>query len=108
MNATSLQTAIHFLRTFITGRIHIYSGKVSEVVFNETAYYQDDSFLSQFVEQHQLSIDEYILLLLALVPHVEPGFISQIFTEHFPGGGDFPEFGSVKTGNQRGISAPWE
>jgi hypothetical protein len=49
------------------------------------------------------SINEWIILMLALVPHVSPSFISNIMSEQLPSGGEFPEFGGVKGVNHRGI-----
>lgn len=46
---------------------------------------------------------EWIILLLALVPHVSPDFFENIIAEHLPNGGDFPLFGGVKATNQRGM-----
>jgi AAA+ superfamily predicted ATPase len=47
--------------------------------------------------------DEWITLVLALVPHIQPEFFSSIISEHLPSGGDFPEFGGVKANNHRGL-----
>ncbi|PSR52326.1 AAA family ATPase [Adhaeribacter arboris] len=47
--------------------------------------------------------EEYFVLLLALVPHLQPNFFETIMAEHLPTGGDFPEFGGVKGTNHRGI-----
>jgi len=47
--------------------------------------------------------DEWITLILALVPHIQPDFFSSIISEHLPSGGDFPEFGGVKANNHRGL-----
>jgi AAA+ superfamily predicted ATPase len=47
--------------------------------------------------------DEYIILLLALVPHVSPNFFETIIREHLPNGGDFAEFGGVKATNHRSM-----
>lgn len=41
--------------------------------------------------------------MLALIPHLQPGFFSNMIAEHLPEGGDFPEFGGVKALNHRGI-----
>src|SRR5688500_6226097 len=46
---------------------------------------------------------EWIVLLLAMVPHLQPDFFSSIMAEHLPNGGDFPEFGGVKGTQHRGI-----
>lgn len=47
--------------------------------------------------------DEWIILMLALVPHIQPEFFASIISEHLPSGGDFPEFGGVKGANHRGL-----
>ncbi|WP_138992102.1 ATP-binding protein [Larkinella sp. C7] len=46
---------------------------------------------------------EYITLLLALAPHLQPGFFDALIREHLPDGGDFPEFGGVRGSNHRGL-----
>ncbi len=63
----------------------------------------DDSPLSQFILENKLSIPETVVLLLALIPHIAPGFLSNLIQEYLPEGGDFPEFGGVKGKNHRGI-----
>ncbi len=47
--------------------------------------------------------DERLLLILALVPHLEPDFFESLVLENLPGGGDFPIFGGVKNGSHRGL-----
>ena len=47
--------------------------------------------------------DEWIILMTALVPHVQPDFFASIISEQLPSGGDFPEFGGVKGNNHRGL-----
>lgn len=44
---------------------------------------------------------ESIVLLIALAPHIHPGFFEHIIQEFFPQGGDFPEFGGIKNSHQR-------
>jgi hypothetical protein len=47
--------------------------------------------------------DEWIILMLALVPHISPNFFESIIQEQLPGGGDFAEFGGVKATNHRSM-----
>lgn len=61
------------------------------------------SYLSQFIKEQQLQKVDVILLLLTLVPQLEPSFLSGILSEFLPNGGEFPEFGGVKGKNHRGI-----
>ena len=59
--------------------------------------------LNKFIRETHLSIPEIIILLLALVPHIDPGFFRSVISSYLPNGGDFPEFGGVKGKNHRGI-----
>lgn len=63
----------------------------------------EHDFLAQFIVQNKLEHAEIILLMLALVPHVDPSFFQNLIGEYFPNGGEFPEFGGVKGSNHRGI-----
>jgi len=53
------------------------------------------------VLNHPTTQDESIILLMALVPHVIPGFYEATLKEVYPDGGDFPEWGGVKDDNYR-------
>ena len=60
-------------------------------------------YLEQFVVRYNLNNQEVIVLLLAMIVHVSPGFLSDIITDYLPNGGDFPEFGGIKGKQHRGI-----
>jgi len=47
--------------------------------------------------------EELIILLLALVPHIQPNFLDSIVQKYLPRGGDFPEIGGVKGENHRSM-----
>jgi hypothetical protein len=47
--------------------------------------------------------EEWIVILLALVPHLQPNFFEAIIGAHLPTGGDFAEFGGVRGGNHRSL-----
>ena len=47
--------------------------------------------------------EEWVILLLALAPHLIPGFFESIIAEQLQGGGDFPEFGGVKGTSHRSM-----
>ena len=57
---------------------------------------------NKFIARYQLRIEEYIILLLALLPHIQPNFLDSIIQQYLPSGGDFPEIGGVKGSNYRG------
>lgn len=52
---------------------------------------------------HVSNTDEWIILMLALVPHVSPDFFESIIQEQLPGGGDFSLFGGVRATNHRSM-----
>jgi AAA+ superfamily predicted ATPase len=57
----------------------------------------------RFIDKNGLSSEETVILLLALIPHIDPGFFGSVISAYLPNGGDFPEFGGVKGKNHRGI-----
>ncbi len=63
----------------------------------------NESHLAQFIKEEELQKEDIILLLLTLVPQLQPSFLSGILSEFLPNGGEFPEFGGVKGKNHRGI-----
>ena len=103
MNTPSLTAALTYLHSVISGRLKVYAGQTGEVAVKGTAYFQDDSPFATFIGKHQPSFEEYILLLLALTPHLQPNFFNQIMAGFLPEGGDLPEFGGVKAASHRGI-----
>jgi AAA+ superfamily predicted ATPase len=63
----------------------------------------EDFGLAKFIAAQRPSYEEFVLVLLALAPHLQPYFFSKIIAEHLPQGGDFPEFGGVRSSNNRDI-----
>lgn len=51
----------------------------------------------------EVTFDEQVLVLLALVPHVQPDFFGRLIARHLPEGGDLPEFGGVRGEQHRGV-----
>lgn len=62
-----------------------------------------DGFISEFIIENNLTETDILLLVLALVPHIKPDFLSSIIADYLPNGGELPEFGGIKTKNHRGI-----
>ncbi len=102
-NAIEFNAASNWLHQFVAGSLdrHFRQAENVEVAPFEVA--GEHSPLAQFLEEHNPTPDEFVVLMLALVPHLAPGFLSTIVAEYLPEGGDFPEFGGVKATNHRGI-----
>ena len=104
-NLQNIINALTSLRELTAQRLRIFFDKGSNETFSysEMILQEDGSSFSQFLSEHKLSIEEYIILLLALAPHVQPNFFENIIQQYLPQGGDFPEFGGVKGTNYRGM-----
>lgn len=103
LNVSNLTAALSYLHTLVGERLRVHLKLEEFVETNEVTYLQDNSPFAQFIRAHQSTFEEYIVLLMALVPHVQPQFFNQIMAEFLPEGGDLPEFGGVRGTNHRGI-----
>ncbi len=52
--------------------------------------------------------EEGLIILLALAPHITPGFYDDILKELYPDGGEFPEWGGVKDDTYRSMQPTGE
>jgi hypothetical protein len=59
--------------------------------------------LADFVTENKLGTEEHYLLLIALVPHLRPGFFDEVIQEALPKPGDFPQIGGVRGKQFRGF-----
>lgn len=95
--------ALQFLRKVINARLEaeLKGNKITVQGFSLNG--STNSELIRFIQKNGLSGEEIIILLLALVPHLDPGFFQSVIAPFLPNGGDFPEFGGAKGKNHRGI-----
>jgi AAA+ superfamily predicted ATPase len=103
MDTSSLDTGLQYLHSVVSRRLDVYFRKESQEPVSAIAYFRDDSPFAQFLERHQPGFEEYVLILMALAPHIEPNVFDTIIAGYLPGGGDFPEFGGVRGVNHRGL-----
>ena len=102
----TLETALQDLRKIIVQRIQAHFNNGSFLFDEWIRDTFDGNLLRQDIVKHipQLKTeDEWIVLMLGMVPHVQPSFFESIIAEHLPNGGDFTEFGGVKGTNHRGM-----
>ncbi len=102
-NTADLELAIDWLRGIITSCLDIYFRNTDGVEIDPFHVLDKKSFLTQFAMTHQPTQREFLILMLALIPHLKPDFFSKVIAEYLPQGGDFPEFGGVKGSNHRGL-----
>lgn len=102
----NIKPALQFLSNAIQKRLQAHFNKEDKAVdeiFPSIQIEDRGTILDQFIEKNQLSIEEYVTLLVALIPHIQPAFFENIIQEFLPNGGDFTEFGAIKATNQRSI-----
>ncbi len=93
----NIKSDIAVLRAFVSKRLH-------QQFINETDNEPPSlSFRLFSGNELQLTIDEQIVLLITLVPHIQPDFFESVIQEVLPQGGDFPQFGGVRGSNHRGL-----
>jgi ATPase family associated with various cellular activities (AAA) len=103
INTPNILNALAQLRVIIINRMQLYFKQIEVAEINVPDFFRDESPFALFLEEHALSLDEYLIFILAFAPHTQPNFFQEIIAQFFPNGGDFPEFGGVKASNHRGI-----
>jgi Cdc6-like AAA superfamily ATPase len=102
-NAANLEQALEWLKNALNERLRVHFGQAESFELQPLNFNAEISWLTQFTAEHNPRFEEFTVLMLAIVPQLQPGFFNKIIAEHFPDGGDFPEFGGVKAANHRGI-----
>jgi hypothetical protein len=97
-----MKDALSWLATILASRLSVHSGKSLSIDFPALEYVDDGSWLPRFIAQHEPSLEELTILMLALAPELDPNFYGKIMQDHLPEGGDFADFGGVKGTNHRG------
>ncbi|QDK82127.1 ATP-binding protein [Spirosoma sp. KCTC 42546] len=98
-----LHLGIGFLRAFVRWRLCRHKGSIETRPVLPDLQREVPTVLSQLIAAAQLDEAELIILLLTLIPHLQPGFFDTIIREHLPDGGEFPEFGGVRGTSHRGL-----
>jgi hypothetical protein len=102
MQAQSITNSLEMLYQVIHNRLQSHFNN-AEATFPTVTIMEDGSSLNGFIIQNKLPIEEYIILLTTLAPHLRTSFFENIIQEFLPNGGDFPEFGGIKGNNHRGL-----
>jgi AAA+ superfamily predicted ATPase len=103
--ATNLQLALDWLNCTVAGRLYIHFGRADSFEISPINSQGGgvECWLSDFVENHNPTFEEFTTFMLAMAPHLQPHFLDRLIAEHLPEGGDFPEFGGVRGTSHRGI-----
>lgn len=99
----TLRAGLDYLDTYIRERLDVHFGRKPAFHLPVSPVFEGNSVLSSFVIGHNLSVEEFVVVMLALVPHLSPALITNCLSSYLPKGGDFVELGGVKGTNHRGI-----
>ena len=107
VNAAALTREMAWLAEIIDTRMKLLQGldcpytSVREVPAPDLS--GDPSVYSKVVRHYQLSVDERIILLLALAPHIQPQLLDVFFTRNADYDRGFTEFGGIRGQNHGGF-----
>lgn len=95
--------SMEFLQEVIDRRLKDFFRKDEENPFSfpEVILEPGDTPLNHLLIGNQMNVEEYVVLLLALAPHLQPNILDASIQQYLPQGGDFPEIGGVKGNNHR-------
>jgi hypothetical protein len=100
-NAQDLDLELQWLSRVIDVRFRLYFKQESDIADIHLVQPPDlaasSSPYAEFVQQHALSFDERIALVLALVPHIRPQLLDVFFTKNGTYDRRFTEFGGIFT-----------
>jgi hypothetical protein len=94
-NYPNILLSMQHLEKITDARLNTYFGK-GDFTMPEPELYPDESPFFNFINTFQLTEEEYLAFIVALVPHIQPNFFENKIGAHLPKGGDFPEFGGIK------------
>src|SRR5688572_6664945 len=105
INSQNIVRSISYLEVLAQRRFSSFFCKDSNIEFTypELTIAPEDAPLNHFLILNRLNIEEYSILMLALIPHIHPNFLDSIVQKFLPQGGDFPELGGVKGNNHRSM-----
>lgn len=98
-----MHSLFQFLKLYIQYRIGTEMGVQGTPDKPVLEFTDEQSPIMEFFRSNQLTDEEAVAILLTLAPHVLPNFLTGIISDFFPKGGEFTEFGGIKTKNHRGI-----
>ena len=115
-NAASLAREINWFAKYVNTRLASYltrhdeKDKASQTNHQHTAgminlpnLVQGSSVYADFVNYYKLSDEERMVLMLALIPHIQPHLLDVFFAHNKVSGRGFTEFGGIKANRHSGF-----
>ncbi|MCB0840790.1 MAG: ATP-binding protein [Bacteroidetes bacterium] len=100
----ALEEALNYLSDVIKQRLeHFFSGKKGQLSFQKPAKKGKPSHLELFAQKFGLNEEEFLIVLIALAPHIQSDFFDRVIQKHLPEAGDFPQIGGIRGEKYRGF-----
>ena len=104
-NASNLMHSLNFLKKAMKFQFDRYynegGGLLESYPGDQLEFFDDNSAFAQFIRKKEPNFAEYLVLLLALAPHVQPDFLDNVIKEALEESGDYPELGGVRNAERR-------
>ena len=106
-NAANLERALVFLEALARARTAEETG-AEPGPLPETGFFDDGSAFAEMVRTRRPAFDEWVVLLLALAPHVRPGLLDAAIGAGLTEGRDLPQVGGRRDRDSRALFATGE
>ena len=106
-NAANLRRALGFLRALIDARVRDWQGQEAGSL-PEPGYFDDGSQFGTFVRDRQPSFSDWVVILLALAPHLDPQLLDTALQSSLKKSGDLPLVGTRREPHSRALIATGE
>ncbi|NSL86365.1 ATP-binding protein [Chitinophaga sp. Mgbs1] len=93
----------HTLASLITRRIQACFSDDSRMIALLPPLDRGSGPMADFVAENKLTLQDHYMLLIALAPHLRPGFFDEVIQAALPQPGDFPQIGGVRGRQFRGF-----
>ncbi|MGH1437182.1 MAG: ATP-binding protein [Lewinella sp.] len=97
ISITNLEHAIRYLEERISQRLTV----PEKIAFPDFDISDASDPFFRTIAEMKLSLEEFLILLIALVPHVYPDFFDRVVAKNLKKDNDLPAFGGIKTAEQR-------
>ena len=101
--AANLELALEWIAKVVTGYLAVRFGQADSFRPPPLEFCSEDSPLEMFIKSQDPTMEEFAVVMMALAPHLRPGFFNQILAQFFPEGGELHEFGGVSGADHRAI-----
>lgn len=101
MNHANIETTLAFLSELTTYRLKEHFG-TSHPAPSIPVFQEDDHPFTRLILDHQLNVDEYVAVSVAMAGHWQPDFFDRLVSAHLPAGqADFKPIGGYRSANIR-------